>query len=48
MYFYYSLGGDSVGDTGVQALAKHLKHCANMKELKWACIIIAVAITVGT
>ena len=25
-----------IGNAGVRALADCLKHCANMKELKWA------------
>ena len=31
---YCSLSGDSIGNSIAQALAKDLKHCANMKELK--------------
>ena len=32
--YYYSLSGDSVGNSRAQALAKELNHCANIKELK--------------
>jgi hypothetical protein len=30
----FSLSGNSIGDTGMQALAEGIKYCANMKELE--------------
>ena len=33
--FTYSLRGNKVGDTGVQALAEGLQHCTNLQNLEW-------------
>ena len=34
LLFTYSVGYNSIGDAGAQALAKGLQHCTNLQELE--------------